>query len=87
LTQLKIALRLTLPVVALLAASCMADISEVETRQASPLGPDAMSINGRIQPHELPTVYWFEYGTDTGYSHRTDARPLPPKLAAHYHES
>ncbi|MDA0833826.1 MAG: discoidin domain-containing protein [Planctomycetota bacterium] len=61
--------------------------TEVETSKASPLGLTAMTVNGRIQPHELPTRYWFEYGTSTEYGSTTTKQNLPPKLAAYYHES
>lgn len=46
-----------------------------------------MTINGRIQPHELPTRYWFEYGSSTEYGDATKKHDLPPKLAAFYRES
>jgi len=61
--------------------------AEVETRAATPLGNAALSVNGRIQPHGLPTNYWFEYGTSTDYGKMTAVQPLPPQLAAFYHES
>jgi hypothetical protein len=61
--------------------------AEVETRPATPLGNTAFSANGRIQPHGLPTRYWFEYGSSTAYGHKTVEEPLPPKLAAFYHET
>ncbi len=61
--------------------------AQVETRLASPLGNAALTANGRIQPHGLPTVYWFEYGLTTDYGQATGRQPLPPKLAAFYHES
>ncbi len=61
--------------------------AEVETRTATPLGITALSANGRIQPHGLPTRYWFEYGPTTGYGQQTPVQALPPKLAAFYHES
>ena len=61
--------------------------AEVETRPASPLGNTALTANGRIQPHGLATNYWFEYGSTTQYGQATAPQPLPPKLAAFYHES
>lgn len=63
------------------------DVAEVETRDASPLGLDAMTVNGRIQPHERPTTYWFEYGKSIDYGRTTERKILPPKLAAFYRES
>jgi len=45
-----------------------------------------MTVNGRIQPHGLPTKYWFEYGPDVSYGKSTAVRALPPTLSAHYHE-
>ncbi|MBI4026576.1 MAG: hypothetical protein HY360_16435 [Verrucomicrobia bacterium] len=60
---------------------------DVETRPASALGTTAITVNGRIQPHGQPTTYWFEHGTSTEYGQTTAERPLPPRLAAYYHES
>ncbi|MDA1140351.1 MAG: hypothetical protein O3B01_17400 [Planctomycetota bacterium] len=61
--------------------------AEVETRPASPLGNTALTANGRIQPHGLPTICWFEYGPSKSYGQQTSPQPLGPKLAAYYHES
>ncbi|MFN0195566.1 MAG: hypothetical protein ACKVT0_02395 [Planctomycetaceae bacterium] len=61
--------------------------SEVETRSASPLGQTALTANGRIQPHGMPTRYWFEYGTTKKYGKKSDTFSLPPKLGAFYSES
>jgi hypothetical protein len=58
----------------------------VVTYQATSLGLDAFSANGRIQPHGQPTEYWFEYGPTTNYGSKTPVRQLSPKLAAHYRE-
>jgi hypothetical protein len=69
------------------AVAANAPRADVETRPASPLGNAAFTANGRIQPHGLPTTYWFEYGPTTGYGHKTTPQPLPPRLAAFYHES
>jgi hypothetical protein len=60
---------------------------DVETRPASPLGNTALTANGRIQPHGLPTRYWFEFGPTTAYGKQTPPEPLPPRRAAFYHES
>jgi hypothetical protein len=59
---------------------------EVETRPASPLGNSAFTANGRIQPHGLPTKYWFEFGPTETYGNVTRPQSLPPKRAAYYHE-
>lgn len=59
---------------------------DVETRPASPLGNAALTVNGRIQPHGLPTNYWFEYGPAEDLGQSTKPQALPPKLAAFYHE-
>ena len=59
----------------------------VVTRAGTPLGLVAFSPNGRIQPHGHPTSYWFEYGATTAYGRKTSEAPLPPKIAAYYHES
>src|SRR5690349_1850386 len=40
---------------------------EVVTYPATSLGLTAFSANGRVQPHGLPTSYYFEYGTTTSY--------------------
>ncbi len=74
----------TMPSIALAAEHSKAD---VETRAASPLGNKALTVNGRVQPHGLPTRCWFEFGTTASYGEQTPPQPLPPKLAAFYHES
>jgi len=56
----------------------------VETRTPTLLGIDGLTVNGRIQPHGLPTTYYFEYGPMLEYGHRTAQAQLPPKLAAYY---
>lgn len=61
--------------------------ADVETRAAAALGNTALTASGRIQPHGLPTTYWFEYGPTTNYGKQTSQQALPPKLAAFYHES
>ena len=60
---------------------------EISTRDATELGTNAMSLNGTVHPHGLPTTYYFEYGPTTAYGSKTASRPLPPRLAAYYHES
>ena len=59
----------------------------VATLSASALGTSAMTVNGSIHPHGKHTTYYFEYGSSTDYGSKTDARPLPPQLAAYYHET
>src|SRR5262249_10135503 len=53
----------------------------VTTRSASALGRAAMTVNGSIHPHGLPTTYYFEYGPTTAYGSKTAVAPLPPRLA------
>src|SRR3954454_24351458 len=59
----------------------------VATRPATALGLNALTANGTAHPHGLATTYYFEYGPTTAYGSRTAPLPLPPRLAAHYHES
>jgi hypothetical protein len=59
----------------------------VATLSAEPLGTDAMTVNGGIHPHGLPTTYYFEYGPTTAYGSKTAPAALPPRLAAYYRES
>jgi hypothetical protein len=61
--------------------------AEVEARPATLLGITGLSVNGRIQPHSLPTKYYFEYGPTAQYGKRTSQQSLPPRLTAHYRES
>lgn len=61
--------------------------AEVETRPATLLGITGLSVNGRIQPHSLPTKYYFEYGSTAQYGQRTNEQQLPPRLTAYYRES
>lgn len=59
----------------------------VETRAATPLGLEAVSVNGRIQPRGRPTSYWFELGETVAYGRQTAPAALPPRIGAWYHES
>ena len=59
----------------------------VTTGLGSALGTRALTVNGSLHPHGEPTTYYFEYGTTKDYGFRTAERPLPPRLAAYYHES
>jgi hypothetical protein len=60
---------------------------DVATGSASAFGTTGMNVNGTVQPHGRYTTYHFEYGPTDQYGARTPATPLPPRLAAHYHES
>ncbi|PYV09463.1 MAG: hypothetical protein DMG07_23160, partial [Acidobacteria bacterium] len=59
----------------------------VATSEATALGTTAMSMNGTVHPHALPTTCHFEYGPTPAYGSKTAEQPLPPRLAAYYHES
>lgn len=59
----------------------------VVTNPATALGQMAMSVNGTVHPHGLHTTYYFEYGPTTDYGQKTESVPLPPRLAAYYHEN
>src|SRR5438445_6388723 len=59
----------------------------VTTRPATALGLSAMTVNGSIHPHGRPTTHYFEYGPTVAYGSKTAAMPLPPRLAAYYHET
>jgi hypothetical protein len=59
----------------------------VETRSATLVGINGLTVNGRIHPYGLPTRYYFEYRRVGHDSRQTKIEPLPPRLAAFYHES
>jgi hypothetical protein len=59
----------------------------VTTGSVTTLGTDGMTVNGSIHPRGVATSYYFEYGPTAAYGHKTPARPLPPRLAAFYHET
>jgi hypothetical protein len=40
---------------------------DVVTDPAQDITPDHASLTGRLNAHNAPTTYFFEYGTDTGY--------------------
>lgn len=65
----------------------MSKAPTVTTHSASLLGTDALTVNGSIHPHGLATTCYFEYGPTTAYGSKTAVKPLPPRLAAYYHES
>jgi hypothetical protein len=87
-------LRLAVPVCALLLGYLTGTTGAAErtaptvtTGSASPLGTDHLTVNGSIHPHGLATSYYFEYGRTKDYGSKTAPKPLPPRLAAYYHES
>jgi len=43
------------------------------TQAAGPITETAATLNGMATPNGVPTVAWFEWGTDTSYGHVTDA--------------
>ena len=51
------------------------------------MGLSAITVNGSINPHGVPTRYYFEYGTSPSYGQRTEECDLPPSLSAYYQES
>lgn len=57
------------------------------TGPATALGLSALSVNGVVQPRGLPTSYYFEYGPTAAYGSKSAVAPVPPRLAAYYHES
>src|SRR5437660_10887690 len=61
--------------------------ADVSTRSASSVGQTILTVNGSIQPHGLPTTYFFEYGPTAAYGSKTSTSTLPPRLAAYYYES
>ncbi|HKB41608.1 MAG TPA: hypothetical protein VKD72_34610 [Gemmataceae bacterium] len=73
--------------VSLARAAPKASPAEVTTRPASSVGQTILTVNGSIQPHGLPTTYYFEYGPTDAYGSKTVSFALPPRLAAYYHES
>ena len=58
-----------------------------ETRSATLVGINTLTLNGRINPHGLPTKYRFEYQRTGGDTLKTADEQLPPRLAAFYRES
>jgi hypothetical protein len=59
----------------------------VTTGLPNTFGLEGMMLNGSIHPHGLYTTYYFEYGPTKAYGSKTPEQPLPPRLAAFYHES
>ncbi|MCC7423315.1 MAG: discoidin domain-containing protein [Planctomycetaceae bacterium] len=60
---------------------------EAETRGATLLGLNSLSVNGKVHPHARPTSYYFEYGPTTAYGAKTAPREVPPIRGAYYHET
>ncbi len=51
------------------------------------LGITALSVNGQVHSHGLPTVWHVEYGGTTSYGKQSPSESIPSRLAAHYRES
>jgi phosphodiesterase/alkaline phosphatase D-like protein len=45
----------------------VAVISVVTTQVASSIGTTTATLRGTVNPYNTPTMYWFEYGTDTNF--------------------
>ncbi|MBS2016782.1 MAG: hypothetical protein JST00_28110 [Deltaproteobacteria bacterium] len=60
---------------------------EIASSPPTTLGLSGLTANARVQPHGSATRVWFEYGPTLAYGSKTPAKPLGPKLAAHYRES
>ncbi|MDZ4722699.1 MAG: hypothetical protein SGI97_02160 [candidate division Zixibacteria bacterium] len=64
----------------------------VTTGTVSQLGPvnfprtPGITFNGSIVANDLPTTYYFEYGTDMSYGQTTDTFSTGPQLEAYYSE-
>lgn len=50
----------------------------VETSPPLPIDPTSFKVHGSVNPRGLPTVAWFEWGTDPGLAvvSRTDNQPV-----------
>ncbi|HEX8054633.1 MAG TPA: hypothetical protein VF517_16725 [Thermoleophilaceae bacterium] len=48
-----------------------AGLPGAETRPASNIGDDTARMNGKVDPHERPTTYHFDWGQTSGYGSRT----------------
>ncbi|MGE0609333.1 MAG: hypothetical protein AB7O62_19735 [Pirellulales bacterium] len=68
-------------------ANWAAEPTEVEARPPTLLGIERLTLTGRVQPHGMPTTWHFEYGPTKQYGQQTASEPLPPRLAAYYHET
>jgi hypothetical protein len=71
----------------LVAGPGLAEPPTVLTRAAEAVGLTGATLNGSVHPHGVPTRTWFEYGLTAELGAKTAATPLPPRLAAFYHES
>lgn len=65
---------------------CSAQSPTVETSDATPLGTTGLTANGVVNPHGVPTRYWFEYGATANYGSTTDTHDVPPRIGAYYRE-
>src|SRR6187549_1540484 len=77
----------TIVVVLLVSSSAWAEPPTVATRAAEAVGLSGATLNGSVHPRGVPTRTWFEYGATPDLGMKTEATPLPPRLAAYYHES
>lgn len=59
----------------------------VRLRPSVALGRRRFVVNARVQPRGAPTRTWVEYRAEGGPPRQTSPRPLPGRLAAHFHES
>jgi len=62
-------------------------LPEIRTGTPTLLGVTGLSMNGQIHSHGVPTTWYIEYGATDSYGNKTEAQPIPPKLAAYYRES
>ena len=62
-------------------------LPEIRTGTPTLLGVTGLSMNGQIHSHGIPTTWYIEYGANEAYGYKTEAQPIPPKLAAYYRES
>ena len=64
-----------------------AEKPSAQSEAATAVGTTGMTLNGSIDPHGLPTKYYFEFGKTKSYGRRTSEAALPPRLAAYYREN
>jgi hypothetical protein len=60
---------------------------DIETGSPTLLGITGLSVNGQVHSRGRPTTWFVEYGPTKDLGQKTKAKPVPPKLAAHYRES
>lgn len=51
------------------------------------LGVSGLSVNFQVHSHGVPTTWQIKYGKSSDLDRKTEAKPVPPKLAAYYRES